>query len=291
VNEEARKGRIETLRKILREEILPGLPPEATAAMRARALTWIDLLEMQEILPGVFFHDATAAYSLSGDAAEQHRMAGWLSTEDNYRTVREYWLAGKIMCVTGDISGGSVEKLGQWIRANQTLHNPHVTGLYLSNVGASVGGHFPMTWFRDMYAGLARLPLASNAMNLIAQGPRGLTAFAQPFAQAKWVHDALSDIPESYAIQLHEAPLEAGVQLGRQAVLPSLQQRLAQADVKAESYTAMLMEIEKNPGVIQFFDMAQFRGWCAKQFPALDTGSGAFRTIAVTLVESGYLQQ
>jgi hypothetical protein len=285
-SEPARKTRIEGLRAILRDEILPRLPPEATPAMRARALTWIDLLENQEILPGVFFHDATEAYSLSRDTAERHRLAGWLSTEDNYRTVRQYWMRGRIVCITGDISGGSVGKLAEWVRARNT----QVTGIYLSNVGASVEGHFPMTWFRDMYAALAGLPLSPHAMALIAQGPWRLTAFAQPFTQAKWAHETLAQIPESYAIQLHEAPLEAGVQLGRAAVLPSLRQRLTQVDVKPGPYQALLQRIEAEPEAIQFFDIAQFGEWSVKAAPGVDTGSFTFRAIAVTLVEAGYLR-
>jgi hypothetical protein len=284
-DEKTRAKRREALRAILRDEILPRLPPEATAAMRTRALTWIDLLENQEILPGVFFHDATAAYSLSNDVAEQHRLAGWLSTEENYRTVREYWMQGRIECITGDISGSSVAKLAERLRASGT----YVTGIYLSNVGASVEGHLPMTWFRDMYAALAKLPLAPNAMTLVALGPWRLTAFAQPFAQAKWAHEALADLPVQYAIQLHEAPLEAGVQLGRAAVLTALRQRLAQVDVKAGPYQALLQRIEGEPGAIQFLDAAQFRGWAAKAGLGVDTGSFAFRAIAVTLVEAGYL--
>jgi hypothetical protein len=274
----------------LREEILPGLPAEATDAMRARALTWIDLLEMQEVLPGNFFHDATAAYSLATEPAEQHRLAGWLSTEDNYHTVREYWRAGRILCVTGDIGGSSVEKLAAWIRGNAKLHDRRVTGLYLSNVGASVEGHFPMTWFRDLYATLAKLPLAPDAVDLVAQGPWRLTAFAEPFARAKWAHDVLADIPESYAIQLHEAPLEAGVQLGRAAVLGALRQRLSQVEPKADACVALIRRIEEDPAAVQFFDSAEFRVWAAKAVPGLDTQSGAFRTIAVTLVEAGYLR-
>lgn len=281
-----RTTRIENLRTLLRDEVLAHLPPEATPAMRQRALTWIDLLQNQEILPGVFFHDATAPYTLSNDAAEQHRLAGWLSTEDNYRTVREYWLAGRILCITGDIGGTSVARLAEWVRARHT----HVTGIYLSNVGASVEGHFPMTWFRDMYAALSKLPLAPNAMTLIAQGPWRLTAFAQPFAQARWAHDALADIPEPYAIHLHEAPLEAGIQLGRAAVLPSLRQRLTQVDVKPEPYRTLLQRIESEQGSIQFLTPELFRAWAMKVSPGIDTKSFAFRTISVTLIEAGLTQ-
>lgn len=286
-DESARKLKIEALRTILRDDILASLPVEATSAMRKRALTWIDLLENQEILPGVFFHDATAPYTLSTDPAEQRRLAGWLSTEDNYRTVRQYWMQGRIVCVTGDIGGGSVTKLGAWLRARDT----HVTGIYLSNVGASVEGHFPMTWFRDLYTTLSQLPLAPNARTLIAQGPRRLTAFAQPFTQAKWAHDVLADIPEAYAIHLHEAPLEAGVQMGRAAVLPALRQRLTQVDVTPAPYQALLQRMESEPGAIQFLHPEQLRAWSIKAVPGIDTKSFAFRAIAVTLVEAGLTQQ
>ncbi len=288
-NQPQRTQRISELRTLMDREILAQLPSAATPAMRARALTWIDLLQEQEILTGAFFHDATEPYTLSTDPAERQRLAGWLSTESGYRTVRQYWMQGRIIGVTGDIGGTSVDKLGAWLRANQTLHHPQVTGIYLSNVGASVEGHFPMTWFQQLYARLAQLPLSRTAMTLIAQGPWRLTAFAQPFTVAKWAHDTLADIPEATAIQLHEAPLEAGVQLGRASVLIALRQRLGQSKTSPPACVDLIAKLEQDPGAVQFLDAAQFATWAAKTIPGLDTQTPEFRAIAVTLTEAGYL--
>ena len=134
-----RNARLARLSQLLREKYLARLPVEASPYIRAQALKWIDILENQELLTGNFFADAIAPYQLAKDPDSQRRMAGWLSNEDNYAQVRNYWMSGRIIGVTGDISGPSVMKLSAYLR---NLHL-QVTTLYISNVGLSIEGHFP----------------------------------------------------------------------------------------------------------------------------------------------------
>lgn len=281
-----RQAAIERLREILRGKVLSRLPAEATIAMRADALKWIDILENEELLTGAFFTDAIAPYQLSGSPAEQQRLAGWLSTEENYALVRSYWLAGKVIGVTGDISGTSVAKLAQYLRDARLA----ATVFYVSNVGVSVEGHVPEKWFRDLYQTLGQVPAASDALTLVAHGPWQLTGYVRSLQQAQWVYGMLAEVPEQTAIRLHEAPLEIMTQQGVAKLLPAIRRGLA-AIQAPKAYEELLIKIESKPEAIRFQTPAQFRKWARLAVPGVDVGSPVFRTIMVTLAEAGYLQE
>ena len=281
-----RKERLDHLRALLRDKYIANLPPQATPYVLSQTAKWIDILEDQELLTGNFFADAIAPYQASQAPADRIRMAGWLSTEANYAMVRNYWMTGRIIGLTGDIGGSSVDKLAAYLR---NLHL-QVTALYISNVGISVEGHLPETWFRDLYSTLGRLPVTPDALTLIAQGPWQLTAFIRSLKQAQWVYQTLADVPEQTAIRLHEAPLEILTQLGPGKLLPSIRQGLTTIGAP-KAYLDLLQQIQANASSVRAMDAAQFQEWATKRVPGIDIHSAVFKTVMVTLVESGYLAQ
>jgi len=256
---DVRKQRLERLRARLR------------TPRTGKAANWIEMLENEELLTGVFFEDAIAPYRTPSNAA------GWLSTEQNYALVRSYWMSGKIVGITGDISGSSIAKLGAYLRARHL----QVTTLYLSNVGLSVEGHFPITWFRDLYATLETLPVTPGAMTLVAHGPWRLTAFVRSLKQAEWVYRTLADVPEETVIRLHEAPLEMLVQRGSAQVFPALRQGLAAVGAPPV-YLDLLRAVEADAVRVRRMRPAEFTQWAK----GIDVRSPIFRTIMVTLLEA-----
>jgi hypothetical protein len=282
---EKRKERLDRLRELLRNKFLVRLPAQATPYIRSQAMKWIDILENEELLTGTFFSDAIAPYQLSTSAAGQARLAGWLSSEENYALVREYWMTGRIIGVTGDIGGPSVAKLSAWLGDRHL----QVTGLYISNVGLSIEGHFPEAWFRDLYATLGRLPVTPQALTLIAQGPWQLTGYVRTLKQAQWVYTTLADVPEQTAIRLHEAPLENLIQLGAAKVLPSIEQGLVTLNAR-KPYRDLVQQIRDNPATLHSLTPEQFREWSVRRVPGIDTGSPVFKTMLVTLVEANFLK-
>jgi hypothetical protein len=281
---ENRKQRLNRLRDLLRDKYLSSLPAQATPYIRSQALKWIDILENEELLTGTFFADAIAPYHLSSVPADQKHLAGWLSTEENYSMVRTYWMTGRIVGITGDISGSSVDKLAAYVRDRHL----QVTTLYISNVGLSVDGHFPETWFRDLYTTLGRLPVTPQALTLIAHGPWQLTGFVRSLKQAQWVYQTLADVPEQTVIRLHEAPLEVLTQLGPAQLLPSMRKGLTTINAP-QTYTDLLHQVQVHTSEVRLLTSPQFPEWAMKQIKGLDTNSPVFRTIMVTLTEAGFL--
>jgi hypothetical protein len=279
-----RAERLDHLRETLRDRYLVRLPAQATPYMRNQALKWIDILENEELLTGAFFSDAIAPYHLSTVAAEQARLAGWLSTEENYALVRTYWKTGRIIGITGDISGSSVGKLAAYLR-NLNLE---VTTLYISNVGLSIEGHFPETWFRDLYTTLGRLPVTPNALTMIAQGPWQLTGYVRTLKQAQWVYQMLAEVPEQTVIRLHEAPLEMLTQGGPAKLLTAIRQGLTTLNAP-RPYFDLVEQIQGNLPAIRSLSPDQFRNWARQRVTGIDAGSAIFTTLLVTLTESNFL--
>jgi hypothetical protein len=281
---EKRKERLGRLRELLRDKYVARLPAQAAPYIRSQALKWIDILENEELLTGTFFSDALAPYQLSTVPAEQARLAGWLSTEDNYALVRAYWKTGRIIGITGDINGPGVAKLSAYLR---NLHL-QVTTLYISNVGLSIEGHFAETWFRDLYTTLGQLPVTPQALTMIAQGPWQLTGYVRTLKQAQWVYQTLADVPEQTVIRLHEAPLEILTQLGPARFFLAIRQGLVTLNAP-QPYLDLVQQIQANPSAVRSLNPAQFREWSARRVPAIETGSAIFKTMLVTLTESGFV--
>jgi hypothetical protein len=149
-----------------------------------------------------------------------------------------------------------------------------VTAFYLSNVGLSIEGHFPMTWFRDLYTTLAKLPVASNALTLVAHGPWRLTGYVRPFKQAQWVYETLAGVPEEVVIRLHEAPLEIMTQMGNAHLLRTLREGLVRLNAPAA-----YQELIKDPKHLLI------------PGPGIDATSPLYKTLKVTLVEAGFIPQ
>ena len=281
-NNNMRNGRVRRLRDLLRDKYLSRLPAQATPYIRSQALKWIDMLENEELLTGAFLADAVAPYQLSTVPAERKKLAGWLSTEENYALVRSYWTSGRIIGVTGDISGPSVAKLGAYLR---NLHL-QVTTLYLSNVGLSIEGHFPETWFRDLYKTLlAELPVTPRALTLIAHGPWQLTGYVRSLKQAQWVYQTLADVPQQTVIRLHEAPLEVLTQNGAAKLIPAMRQGLDTLNAP-RPYLDLLRQIESDPTAIRTLTADQFSAWSATRVKEIDLKSDIFKTMLVTLAEA-----
>jgi hypothetical protein len=281
-----RKVNLDHLREVLRDKYLARLPVQATPYIRGQALKWIDILENEELLTGTFFTDAIAPYQMAKDPDGQRRMAGWLSTEENYALVRNYWMTGRIIGVTGDISGSSVAQLGAYLR---DLHL-QVTTLYISNVGLSIEGHFPETWFRDLYATLGRLPVTPGALTLIAHGPWQLTGYVRTLKTAQWVYNTLAEVPEQTVIRLHEAPLEILTQQGPSQLLPAIRRGLVTLNAGAP-YLELVQQIQKSPAAVRSMSADQFREWSVVHAHGIEVNSPVFRTICVTLSEGGFLAQ
>ena len=281
---EKRKERIAHLRDLFREKYLERLPALATPSIRSQALKWIDILENEELLTGNFFADAIAPYRMSKVAADQARMAGWLSTEENYAMVRSYWTTGRIIGVTGDISGPSVARLASYLRDRHM----QVSTLYISNVGLSVEGHFPEIWFRDLYRTLTELPVTPQTLTLIAHGPWQLTGFVRSLRQAQWVYQTLADVPEQTVIRLHEAPLEVLTQLGPTQFLPSIHKGLA-AIHAPQPYSDLLQQVQIHLSDVRGLNCNQFDEWSVKRVKGVDLNSAVYRTMMVALTEGGLL--
>ena len=174
---------------------------------RREALGWFGLLEEDMLAGGRFFAGSAAAWWTSGgNAARCRDVAGWLSTEPNYRMVRRYWRESRIVGVTGDIGGTSVEKLARWLRERG---GAQVTFLYLSNVGASVQGHQAPAYFAQLYRTLGLLPLAPTAWTLIAQGSN--VAYLRTYARAAAFYDSLQQLSTEAMSRLVELPLSHAV--------------------------------------------------------------------------------
>ena len=277
-----REAHLDGLRHLLRDTYLSRLPAQATPYIRNQASKWIDILENEELLTGAFFADALAPYHLSMVPGERRKLAGWLSTEENYALVRSYWTTGRIIGVTGDISGPGVAKLGAYLR-NRHLQ---VTTLYLSNVGLSIEGHFPETWFRDLYTTLlAELPVTPQALTLIAHGPWQLTGYVRPLRQAQWVYQTLADVPQQTVIRLHEAPLEVLTQQGAAKLIPAMRQGLDTLNAP-RPYHDLLRQVESDPAAIRTFTADQFSAWSASRVKEIDVKSNIFKTMLVTLTEA-----
>ena len=129
----------------------------------------------------------------------ERSMAGSLSRE-NYALVRQYWMTGRIVGITGDIGGPGVARFAAYLRQ---LHLA-VTVLYTSNVGSTVEGHFPETWFRDLYATLGQLPLTPDALSADCPGHQlyrssdpagGGTAVPRGLVGGLWRSDLSSPAP------------------------------------------------------------------------------------------------
>lgn len=281
---EKRKGNLEHLRGILRDRYLARLPAQATPYIRKEALGWIDVLENQELLTGRFFADAIAPYTLAHDPDSQRRMSGWLSREDNYALVREYWVTGRIIGITGDISGSSVPKLAAYLRERHL----QATVLYTSNVGSTVDGHFPEAWFRDLYAALGQLPVRPATLTFISQGPWQLTGYVRSLQTAQWVYSTLADVPVEVGIRLNEAPLEILTQLGPGKLLAGIDRGLQTLNAPAP-YRELLKQIQNNQSDIREMKPDRFREWAARQSPGVDPNSPIFKTVWVTLAEAGFV--
>jgi hypothetical protein len=279
-----RKANLDRLRELLRDRYLARLPAQATPYIRQQALKWIDILQNQELLTGNFFADAIAPSKLARDPDGQRGMAGWLSSEENYALVREYWMTGRIVGVTGDIGGSSVARLAAYLRELRL----QVTVLYISNVGSTVEGHFPETWFRDLYATLGQLPVTPQALTFISQGPWQLTGYVRPLKSAQWVYSVLAPVPVETVIRLHEAPLEVLTQLGPASLLASMERGLESINAPSP-YRELMKQIQNHLTAIRSLSGDQFREWSVRQAPGVDTGSAIFKTVWVTLTEAGFL--
>ena len=258
-----------------------------TAQHRAQIMNWFDLIEEDMLSGGKFFEQSAQASWLAGnDRTRRDQLAGWLSTEEAYRAVRRAWVEGRIIGVTGDIGGPSVEKLARWL---QKTGKPQVTFLYVSNIGASIMGHQAPVYFAELYRTLGQLPLSPNAVTLIAQGNN--IAYLRTYARAKAFYDSLQHLNADMMVRLVEFPLAYSVEGNTADALRKFKQEAAGFTGNSSDYAALLDTILSNPDQVRGLRRAPFEDWSKKRWPALDTSADAFTALSALLTELGILKQ
>ena len=273
------------------ERILARLPLDNYK--RSEVLRWQKILDDEEYATGEVFMDSTLPSTLSTNPHAQKRMAGWLSSEENYQLVRRYWIEGKIVGVTGDIGGPSVAKLALWLRKS----GKQVSAIYLSDVGTALAGPGTPAHFARLYENVGQLPLRPDARVLISHGGQ-LTAYSRTYKDAIWLYGFLSGVDYSTFYRLNANVLQAVTRAGLNALIPALRQEFKKL-VEDESqknqpisgeaiaaYSQLLDRIESSRSSIQPLSLEAFTQWAHRNSPALDTTSPIFRTTAATLKEA-----
>jgi hypothetical protein len=274
------------------ERIVDRLPLDKYK--RSEVLRWQKILDEEEYATGEFFMDSILPYRMSGDPGTQKKLAGWLSTEENYQVVRRYWMEGKIVGVTGDIGGPSVGKLAQWLRES----GKQVSGIYLSDVGTALAGAGTPAHFAKLYKNLGQLPLRPSARVLISHGGQ-LTAYSRTYTDAVWLYEYLSDVDYSTFYRLNANVLQAVTRAGPGALMPAFRQefqKLTQDQsrknepIPAETiavYSQFLDGVAAAKPTIKTLSVAAFTEWTHKNWPGLNTSGALFRTTAATLKDAG----
>ena len=274
------------------ERILARLPLDNYK--RSEVLRWQKILDEEEYATGEFFMDSILPHTMSRDPKAQRKMAGWLSTEENYQLVRQYWIEGRIVGVTGDIGGPSVGKLAEWLRKS----GKHVSGIYLSDVGMALAGAGTPAHFARLYENLGQLPLRPNARVLISHGGQ-LTAYSRTYTDAVWLYGYLFDVDYSTFYRLNANVLQAVTRAGPGALMPAFRQefqKLAQDESQKNEpiptetiavYSRFLDRVEAAKPTIKTLSVAAFTLWTRKNAPGLDTAGALFRTTAATLKDVG----
>ncbi len=278
------------------EGILNHLPIDAR--QRSEALRWQSILDNEEFLSGDFFMDSFLPYTMTANTKERQGMMGWLSTEENYKLVRKYWLEGRIVGVTGDIGGPSLAKLADWLRKSKKS----VSAIYLSDVGMALTGPGTPAHFLRLYETLGLLPLRPQARMLISHGG-ALTAYSRTYADALWLYQYLSDVGYDVFFRLNQNVLERVTHAGPGSLLAGFRQefsKLVQDSARrnepidaatVSSYPRLLDKIEGSAGSLKTMDLETFTRWAHNSVPGLDTSGAVFRTTAATLKEAGALRR
>jgi hypothetical protein len=264
---------------------------------RSEVLRWQKILDDEEYLPGDFFLDSVIPYTLSANPKIRKSMDGWLSSEENYRLVRRYWMEGRIIGVTGDIGGPSLTNLASWLRkADKT-----VSTIYLSDVGTAMTGPGTPAYFLQLYETLGQLPLQRKAQVLISHGSM-LTAYARKYDEALWLYRYLSDVDYSTFYRLNANVLQRITQEGASALIPAFRrefERLVEdkrrkdepiGEGAVQLFSRLLDRVEGSVNIVKTLDLPGFTRWVRKEIPGFDTDSSLFRTTAATLKESGALK-
>jgi hypothetical protein len=274
------------------ERILARLPLDKYK--KSEVLRWQKILDDEEYATGEFFMDSILPYTMSGDPSTQKKLAGWLSTEENYQLVRRYWTEGKIVGVTGDIGGPSVGKLAEWLRKS----GKQVSGIYLSDVGTALAGAGTPAHFARLYENLGQLPLRPGSRVLISHGGQ-LTAYSRTYRDAVWLYGYLSDVDYSTFYRLNANVLQAVTRAGPRALMPAFRQEFQKLTqdksqrnepIPAETiavYSQFLDRAEAAKSTIKTLSVGAFTLWARKNVPGLDTAGALFRTTAATLKDAG----
>ncbi len=89
-----------------------------------------------------------------------HKHGGWLSSEENYRTARQYWAEGRFVGMTADLTDHkAMDVLSRWLKDGG---KEAVSAIYDSNVAAWVGAEKA----EQMYRQFGRLPLREDSLIL-----------------------------------------------------------------------------------------------------------------------------
>jgi hypothetical protein len=233
------------------------------------------------------------------DSLMRRDMAGWLSTEENYRMTRRYWLEGRILGVTGDIGGASVAKLAAWLRQGPMKGKPPaVTFIYLANVGVSITGHETARYFSNLYHTLGQLPLDPQALTLVSQGTR--VAYVRSYQRAAAHYDFLSPVGTDALMSLVEKPLayrtlgsrDDAIRSLKEGLLGLVRDRQANGLTQADpsNYLALLDQLLQTPEEVKGLTLDEFGNWAKRKWPTLETRNDLFRAMTATLIELDFVQ-
>ncbi|MDD5195834.1 MAG: HEAT repeat domain-containing protein, partial [Candidatus Omnitrophica bacterium] len=127
----------------------------------------------------------------------------WIAEEEYYQKVRQMWLEGVFVGMTGDLSDrNALARLRNWLEEKKA---PPVSMYYVSNVP----DYLHDEQLQDMYNGLGQIQHHDNALLLLTsqkvQGAGWVESRALPFNMAKWFYNYVE--PDYYSLWLYNTSL------------------------------------------------------------------------------------
>ncbi|MFA5143645.1 MAG: putative PEP-binding protein [Candidatus Omnitrophota bacterium] len=299
---EERQRRYHELREFFNSEILSRL--HIRTSQYAQIVKWFgEFLSPESIensnnpmLNFLFFlkHNAeVSAYSKTPE--ERERRGTWLSSEENYRSTRKYWMEGKLVGVTADIKGPSISLVARWLQDRREK----ISALYTSNVHHWIGP----SETRNMYKVLGGLPLREDTLILMSQGPAVLVLRVRTYNRMRWLYDYVST-NDVEVFNLIEYPQSAGsrqkdsdeflrqVLFGIDRFFKSerFNKNPGQAAAEFRSYKQLIEKLMISGPAISNLDPEGFVRWVRKDTSGINTDTDYFRAIVFILVDDGYIK-
>ncbi len=159
-------GHADEILWIFDHDILPflSLSPEQVNISHT-ALEWLSSFGVTGLNDFLNHH---VRQSWHMDVDEKDDIATWLNSEENYQTIRSFWLQGRLLGVSGDIRGSSLERVGNHFRAlGEKFSMVYVSNIpdYLFRMMSEDGRQLVLDNFLTL---LGQLPLREDALYLYA---------------------------------------------------------------------------------------------------------------------------